>query len=120
MEEELNIYMALENKLQDYCDDHRLGYMLQLDTWPMRMIIWHAGPKGQGPGQMGMEQEACSQQPPKCTWTMEADEIILAPENGFRLSKKEMDKLTGFIKKLELAWLRVCFRRNLEEQHASI
>lgn len=120
MEEELNIYMALENKLQDYCDDHRLGYMLQLDTWPMRMIIWHAGPKGQCPGQMGVEQEACSQQPPKCTWTLEADEIILAPENGFRLSKKEMDKLTGFIKKLELAWLRVCFRRNLEEQHANI
>ena len=116
MEEELNIYMAVENKLQDYCDSHRLGYMLNLDAWPMSMTIWHAAPAGQCAGQLGMTEDV---QPMRsqCTWRLEADEIILVPENGFHLSKKEMDKPTGFLKKLELAWLRVCFRRDREVPH---
>ena len=84
MEEELNIYMAVENKLQDYCDSHRLGYVLNLDAWPMSMTIWYAAPAGQCAGQLGMTEDV---QPML--------DIILAKAAGFVAGMNTAIQLEG-------------------------
>lgn len=60
MENEVQIYEAAVKAFEDYCHERKLGYMLQVDSYPLSVSVYQSGELH---GQLSMEEDDQPQRP---------------------------------------------------------
>ena len=113
MENEVQIYEAAVKAFEDYCHERKLGYMLQVDSYPLSVSVYQSGELH---GQLSMEEDDQPQRPiPSCSWTFYEGQIICQTKNDWMADEKTMNRLKNHAKKIVIAFLHQFFARAMLE-----
>lgn len=112
VEDEVRMFEMAVKAFEDYCHERKLGYMLQIDSYPLSVSVYQSGEEMHG--QLSMEDEP--QLPvPSCSWIFIEGQPKIQTSNGWTMDEKTMNRLKNHAKKIVSTFLHQFFARAMLE-----